>query len=268
MDVVYVIGTGSKWDNNELRYSLRSICRYGLGLGRVFIVGDKLPDFINPAKVTYIPCSDEPGNSPAQNVFKKIREVFRKTSLEQFLLSSDDHFFINYTRFNDYPIMYKGDHMPEPGEKGIGGKVYTQTMIDTGRFIRDYLHYEDVRYYEGHTNKLYRRKEWEYLMKMGLQEWMHNKWRAEYGISTNAPMAATIMYFSPFRRCRYRKDVKLKHLNTPADWKELENANCFSIYDSAIKTGVADYLAGLFPDPCYFELQFVQKTRSSATKLS
>ena len=28
MDIVYCLGNGSKWDNNELRYSLRSVERY------------------------------------------------------------------------------------------------------------------------------------------------------------------------------------------------------------------------------------------------
>ena len=267
MDVVYVIGTGSQWNNNELRYSLRSICRYGLGLGRVFIVGDALPSFINPDKVTYILSRDDPGGTPARNVFGKLCDFFRECDVEDVLLSSDDHFFIKPTDFNiyNYPIMYKGSHMPLPGEKGIGGKVYTQTMIDTGRFMME--NDLDLRYFEGHTNKWYNRTMWYHMLSFHMTQWMY--FDSKYGISTNAPMAALLMKHSFGRfKCEYRKDVKLKHLNTPEDWKELENANCFSIYDSAIKTGVADYLAGLFPDPCYFELQFAPKTHSSATKLS
>lgn len=265
MDVVYVIGTGSKWDNNELRYSLRSIDKCGICLHNVIIVGDELPDFVDPDKVTYLQCADKPGDSPARNVYRKIKKVFDETQLSRFLLSSDDHFFINPTIFDPYPLLYKGTSMPKPGETGIGDKRYLQTMIDTGRFM-EWIGLEDRKYFEGHTNKLYTRYAWEFLEKMGLETWMFDK--SKYGVSTNAPMGAALRMLLPTYPCQYRKDIKLKHLNTPADWKELENANCFSIYDSAIHSGVEDYLAGLFPDPCYFELQFAQKTRSSATKLS
>lgn len=252
MDVVYVIGSGSKWDNNELRYSLRSICRYGIGLGRVFIVGDKLPEFVNPARVTFIKYADKPGGSPARNVYSKIAQIFYQTHLDKFLLSSDDHFFIKETIFEygHYPILYKGLAMPMPGEKGIGDKRYLQTMIDTGRFM-EWMGLEDRKYFEGHTNKLYTRYAWEFLEKMGLEAWMFDK--SEYGVSTNAPMGAALRLLLPTYPCQYRKDIKLKHLNTPEDWKLLEDANSFSIYDSAIKTGVAGLLQVLFPDKCRFE---------------
>ena len=40
MDIVYILGTGSKHDNIELRMSLRSICKYGRNVGRVIVAGD------------------------------------------------------------------------------------------------------------------------------------------------------------------------------------------------------------------------------------
>ena len=40
MDIVYILGTGSKHDNIELRMSLRSICKYGQNIGRVIVAGD------------------------------------------------------------------------------------------------------------------------------------------------------------------------------------------------------------------------------------
>lgn len=263
MDVVYVIGTGSKWDNNELRYSLRSICRYGIGLGRVIIVGDKLPEFVNPARVTFIKYADKPGGSPARNVYSKIAQIFYQTNLDKFLLSSDDHFFIKETIFEygHYPILYKGLAMPMPGEKGIGDKRYSQTMFDTRRFME--AADLSLKYYEGHTNKLYTREAWEHLQSLRESSYSlygkYGSWflkamkETEYGISTNAPMAAMHMLLHPNYPCRYRKDIKLRHLNTPEDWKLLEDANSFSIYDSAIHTGVEEFLQHFFPVPCIFE---------------
>lgn len=248
MDVVYVIGTGSQWQDNELRYSLRSIERYAIGLGDVYIVGDKLPHFINPERVHYLQYSDVAGDPPALNVYRKIAHVFSMGYFDKFLLSSDDHFFIKPTDFEHYPIFYKGERMPRQGEKGVGGKVYTHTMIDTGIYLE--VHDFDTRYFEGHTNKLYTASAWGYLMACGLAKWMFH---TEFGISTNAPMAAAILRLHPDYPCHYRKDIKLRHLNTPEDWELLKDANSFSTYDSAIKSGVADYLQQLFPDPCRFE---------------
>ena len=37
MDVLYIVGTGSKHDNLELRWSLRSLAKFGRGVGRVIV---------------------------------------------------------------------------------------------------------------------------------------------------------------------------------------------------------------------------------------
>ena len=51
-DVVYPIGQGSSWKNNELRFSLRSIEKYGINVGKLFIVGE-LPDFLLGEDIIY-----------------------------------------------------------------------------------------------------------------------------------------------------------------------------------------------------------------------
>lgn len=42
MDILYVIGRGSKWENNELRYSLRSLEKNGINVGNIFIAATVL----------------------------------------------------------------------------------------------------------------------------------------------------------------------------------------------------------------------------------
>ena len=41
LDVVYVLGTGSSWDNNEIRFSIRSVLKNLPGIGRIIIIGEK-----------------------------------------------------------------------------------------------------------------------------------------------------------------------------------------------------------------------------------
>ena len=44
MDIVYILGNGSKFNNEEIRYSLRSLEKF-VNFDRVFIVGE-CPKFL------------------------------------------------------------------------------------------------------------------------------------------------------------------------------------------------------------------------------
>jgi len=75
----------------------------------------------------------------------------------------------------------------------------------------------------------------------------------EEGISLNSIMGAAQAEDTLPEYIVHRKDIKLKHLNTEEDWELLKDANSFSIYNSAIHTGVAGLLQVMFPDPSRFE---------------
>lgn len=254
MDIVYIIGTGSKWQNNELRYSLRSIAKFGANLGEVYIVGDDLPHFVNPYSVTFIKACDITTNKPALNVYYKLCRLFKLTKVERFLLSSDDHFLHHPVDFDKWPLFYKGKEMPKYNSRGVGDKRYTKTMADTRTFMEQYA--LDLRYWEGHINKLYDRAVWEDLHNPVFGEGFAKAMLGtEYGISCNSPMAALMHRKYPELLTWYRKDIKLKHLNSDEDWDLISNDIAFSIYDSAIDNGVAAYLKELFPFKSRFELR-------------
>lgn len=252
MDVVYVIGTGSKWDNNELRYSLRSIAMYGYGLKNVFVVGDSKPEFLSK-DVVFVQAHDIIKECPAINVAWKLHRLYEvySTLVGDFLLSSDDHFFIKPVDFDHWPVHYKGLKMPDYGTKGVGDRRYTQTMIDTHTLMKQLG--LDTKYYEGHTNKIYMRDVWEEVWWHHDKEVMDAMMNGHYGVSLNSLMAAMTMKLHPNYPCVYRNDVKLRHLNTPEDWDALRETESFSIYDSAIKTGVQEFLETRFYEPCRFE---------------
>ena len=253
MDVVYIIGTGSKWDNNELRYSLRSIAKFGGNLGEVYIVGDRLPPFIDPSTVRYLHVRDITTNKPALNVYYKLCRLFDQTDIKRFLLSSDDHFLIRPVDLEKWPLFYKGKEMPRETTKGVGDKRYTKTMADTRAFMeRQNL---DLRYWEGHINKLYTREAWEELHSWPMKDdFEGSMFNSRFGLSCNSPIAALI-----YRRhyldipTRQRKDIKLKHLDRDEDFASLQGDIAFSIYNSAIHTGVEDYLRYSFPKRSGFE---------------
>lgn len=127
MDILYVIGQGSKWGNNELRYSLRSIEANCTNVGRIFIVG-YCPSFIDKTKVTYIPCSDA-YDCKHKNIMKCIETAVLNSNIsDDFLYSSDDHFYVQKTDFDNYPFFEKPVELPVSYENC---NAYHRTLVST-----------------------------------------------------------------------------------------------------------------------------------------
>lgn len=109
-DVLYVLGTGSSWNNNEIRFSLRSIEKYGLNVGKIFIAGE-LPDFLSD-QVIHIPCPDIyiPSVNADGNIAHKVITACADSRLsENFLFINDDHILLKTIDLKQFPAFHKGD---------------------------------------------------------------------------------------------------------------------------------------------------------------
>ena len=108
MDLLYPIGTGSKWKNHELLFSLRSVEKNLKGVGRVFVVGEK-PEFLS-SKAMHIPCSDldSPQVNPTLNVIIKIQAAIEAGISENFLLMNDDFIILKAIHCQSMPLLHKG----------------------------------------------------------------------------------------------------------------------------------------------------------------
>jgi hypothetical protein len=105
MDVVYILGTGSVWDNNELRYSLRSLEANLTDLRRVFIVGEQ-PTWLTG--VYTFPMAD-PTDEKWRNSYCKIRAACGIDVLdEEFLLFNDDFFLNKPIEGASFPYYFSG----------------------------------------------------------------------------------------------------------------------------------------------------------------
>ena len=145
MDILYIIGEGcSQCNNNELRYSLRSIEKYGKGVDRVFVVG-YCPEWLSD-EVIKIPFK-QPHAKKEQNEVEDQINLSRKhaniaASLlyavdnsdigDEFLVSMDDHFYIKNVDFDHYPFYCKicGDDNKFPTE---GETQYRKLLAATRR---------------------------------------------------------------------------------------------------------------------------------------
>jgi hypothetical protein len=108
IDVVYVIGKGSNWGDNELRFSMRSISKNGSGIRNVFIVGE-CPEYLK--NIIHIPAVDifDPAVNADGNIITKVFAACRDKRLsENFLFINDDHLVLKPMYIAAIPAFHKG----------------------------------------------------------------------------------------------------------------------------------------------------------------
>jgi hypothetical protein len=107
IDLVYVLGKGSPWENNEIRFSLRSVEKNLKGIRKIWIVGEK-PEFIR--NINHIPFPDELANNADGNIIRKVLRVCQEETLtDNFLFINDDHLILKPVMAIDIPPYHKGD---------------------------------------------------------------------------------------------------------------------------------------------------------------
>ena len=90
LDLVYILGRGSRWFNNEIRFSLRSVCE-NLPHRRVILVGER-PEWIQ--NILHIPAVDD-RSCKLQNAMAKLRILCETPGVsEDFILMNDDFFIM------------------------------------------------------------------------------------------------------------------------------------------------------------------------------
>jgi hypothetical protein len=89
-DLVYILGTGSRWRNNEIRYSLRSVER-NLPGHKVFIVGE-CPTWAT--SITHIPAADDNKNKLLNARAKYMAAAKDQRISDEFVLMNDDFFVL------------------------------------------------------------------------------------------------------------------------------------------------------------------------------
>ena len=93
MDIVYILGTQSVWDDNEIRYSLRSVEENLENAGKVFIVGE-FPAWMNESQLTHIPAKDPYDHKIKNAVHKILIACNDKRISDNFILMNDDFLFL------------------------------------------------------------------------------------------------------------------------------------------------------------------------------
>lgn len=102
--VVYTLGTGSFYHDNELRFSLRSVEKHLSNVKNVVIIGRK-PEWFKGDYIPFIEMDQIPDN----NIFKKLLFACNSDKVsDNFLFMNDDHFLLDYFDASQFPNYYCG----------------------------------------------------------------------------------------------------------------------------------------------------------------
>lgn len=233
IDVLYILGTGSKYNNEELRYSLRSLEKFGQNVGRVFITGE-CPNFIDQNKVIFTPELDI--GCPAINHWWKVYQTFEKHQelTGNVLLMYDDVFFAKEFDAANYPYFFRGD-LPN---YYFGN--YQKSLVNAYLFLIE--HKKGIKHYGNHCPFIYNRD-----LFLKLTRYFEDKKLDEVGMSVRS------VYGNLFNvGGTHQDDLKIR--SKVYALKELiGNRDCFSIADDCYEGPVKEWCEKNLPERSKWE---------------
>lgn len=130
MDVLYVVGPDSGHENRELRWSLRSLERFGRNVGRVVVAGYP-PGWLAPC-VARLPVERRETRSKFRNIFDCVLAAIEDGAVRgEFLYSSDDHFLAAPFDLDATPFYLRAPILPELGRPHRGEQKYRAHLENT-----------------------------------------------------------------------------------------------------------------------------------------
>ena len=113
VDAVFVIGTGSKNNNEELRYALRNIDRHCQFVRDVYICGE-CPQWVDKNKVKHLKWPDRFHHAKDANIIDKLRHACEAPGIaKRILFCSDDQFQTRECSWDDFFPRYLRRYSPD-----------------------------------------------------------------------------------------------------------------------------------------------------------
>ena len=234
IDVVYILGDGSKWGNNEIKYSLRSLEMYGKNIKDVYICGNK-PHFVNN-KIKWVEAYDI-GYASA-NHWHKVRKFFRQTNVNKVLYMMDDVFFTKDSDLEHYPYYQRGELEIPPKN----ASTY-QICLGNTRKVLQGMH-KPIKNFEVHCPIIYERDKFLALTDK------FNALRKQYPNF----VGVRSLYANNYNiEGVFSEDVKLGGKHMANKEERMYRLDCFSIADEVIKMGMDKILEEKYPKKSRFE---------------
>ena len=238
IDVVFTVGPGSQWNDNELRYALRALERHGQGVGEVFVIGHK-PDWCLAVHVPY----DDP--YPKDKAANLIHKLIYAPVFGEFVYYHDDQILLADVDLPTLPYWCKG----ELSSRNVLDDLYARRLRNTRRLLLDSNC--PVWNYDIHAPM---------RMDAGLLAWIFDggvglKWWHQPqgpGIVVKS-IYANLLELPPTQE----RDCLLSPMkvNTKVDAKRLTEGRPFCSLRPRVPVGVQQWLAERFPEPSRWEMR-------------
>lgn len=235
IDVVYPLGNGSPNSDNELRYSIRSLEKYGRNYKDIYIIG-KFPHWGNQ-RIKHFGFKET--KTKALNILDKIYFACNVPEIsDTFLYINDDHILLKETDLSKYPYYYNDNDAKSIIESRPVSDNYRKIIEETIN-NKDYKHYFDI-----HTPMLINKKQ---FIEM-------------YNNVNFAGSSEGLLIKSMY--CGYnningveKSDIILRQKHECFNLKQkLKNEHIFSFHDEAVCQDLVDFLHNILPDKSEYEL--------------
>lgn len=141
IDVVYPLANVSRFSNNELKFSLRSLEKHVTGYRDIWVIGNN-PSW-NNGKIKHIQAFDK--GMKAINILEKIRLACLCPEIsDTFLYINDDHIFLRDCDACTYPFYYSDDDLKDILNNRPLNDPYRRIVIDTLNL------YPELKYFDIH----------------------------------------------------------------------------------------------------------------------
>lgn len=243
VDVVIPLGRGSKHQNIELMYCLRSIERFLKGYRDIYIVTDKLPKWVTGVKHIY--CEDEQGGTKRErNIYRKILAACQDTRVsENFLFMNDDHFLTDFWDAATFPYFYHYTLRSLSKTKREWDK-YLYTINNTIKEIG-----EDKKNFDIHCPIVYNKEKFTLLLGK-------SDWSTRFGF-----LIKSLYCYRAEIAGVPNKDIRIQSKMNYIDIAlEIRNNGWFSINDRAFEGDIKFFLKNVYGEKSSYEAGLVAGT--------
>lgn len=234
MDALYILGNGSKFNNAELKFSLRTLEKF-VDVDRVIVVGEN-PGFLND-NVDFYRLPEANGNKEFR-IAAKIEWACKKDVVTgDFFFLNDDFFFTQPIDPATFPNYCKGDLPTKTPQSN-----YQKSLFNTHNYLKSQA--KGTLHFDVHTPIVYNAKKFMELAHV---------WNQSQKLANGFVVKSIYANWYNLEPTPY-KDCKLNRLKLPHDFNRAHATPVFSCSDIGFVRGVAAYLQTAYPIPSKFEI--------------
>ncbi len=237
IDIVYLFANGfSHFRNMELKYSLRSLEKYGRNYRNVIIVGDITP-YLND-RIIHVPQTDDPCHCKERRIMGKILKACNTPEISNpFLFFNDDFFLTKPIDFSQIPNYIKGDLRCAIKKRKAG--LYRQSLENTYYALKG--RGCDTQHFDLHYPIYYDKKKFPEVMNS-------YDWNVRAGYVVKSLYANTLGI-----KGIYRHDAKIEKSHDKQEvLRRIQDTDLFSTAE--ISRAIISVLNQFFPNKSSYEL--------------